>query len=425
MPKTVSIAPSWYWPAGTPRFCGIPPFGIDKMVLGRLLRRGDVGAVVIRDENTEISASELAALAQAARRLTRESTSPRRDGDGAEPMAVLYGEACAESAALLVAALASGIPVMPRDEAQPGRPSVLKVGESSIEAATAVRESRERKGQTSPIVSALDGGSEAGTPFAGGTPTPATPTAPISEEPALVHGAPDDASQASGLPVHSQGSLLAQAVSLSLFYRPVMTGGCTVALPMNSWMWPAAVLASLYESGSVTVNREEGIAALTRRPGPSTLVTSFEWLGRVAKDAKRELKGLRGSVSAVLAAVSGPFDPSDRKRAEKLLDCPVLTVFGSRAAGPVLGSHPSWYLAESVGIPLTNADVVPVDPHTKQPLATLWELVEYADITVRSPMVAPYQHTPPTGGFRRVPQQLDTGVLGSSDPNGMIYLISA
>ena len=92
-----------------------------------------------------------------------------------------------------------------------------------------------------------------------------------------------------------------------------------------------------------------------------------------------------GRADHLLLSVPGPFDPDMRRRVGRSFDCPALTMYGSAETGPVFASHPSWYLDESVGIPITNAHVVPVDPRSGAPLQTLWELVECARVSVGSP----------------------------------------
>jgi hypothetical protein len=105
-------------------------------------------------------------------------------------------------------------------------------------------------------------------------------------------------------------------------------------------------------------------------------------------------------------------------------------VFGLAETGPVFGSHASWYLDEAVGIPLTNVHVVPADPRTGRPIPTLWELVESAMVTVSSPSVgvdpaaAGGDGGEGSGGLARLADgRLMTGVIASSDPNGMVYLL--
>lgn len=381
MPKTVSIAPSWYWPAGVPRFCGIPPFGIDKLILQRAAReRPEVALLSAR--KTSFTGKDLArSVAGLARRI---------------------GEASADDARLIL----TGAPSVPLVQFALGgiaasKPLEIVGGEGPAVLEVASRDTTERLDESS-IEEVWRAGGE-----------PLQSVAHSVGQPVLGWG---------GLEAyHSHSTLMAAAISLSLFYPEFKGAPIVVALSPTSWAWPATVLMSLYRlSHTLIGDPEDPLSSLGE--GECVVVGDLEALGRVAREAKREVKAARGRVVAVIATIDGPFDPSSRKRLEKLLDCPVLTLLGSHDAGPVIGAHPSWYLAESAGIPVTNADVIPVDPRSREPIKTLWELVEYARITVHSPMVAAYRKA----GDRFVHNLgnlADLGLLGSSDPNGMIYVM--
>jgi len=99
-----------------------------------------------------------------------------------------------------------------------------------------------------------------------------------------------------------------------------------------------------------------------------------------------------------------------------------LTLYGLAETGPIFAAHPQWYMDESIGIPVTNAHVVPADPRNGAPIQTLWELVESAEVTVKGPaLMTGYENRNDLdylteGRFR-------TGVIASSDANGMIYIL--
>lgn len=219
----------------------------------------------------------------------------------------------------------------------------------------------------------------------------------------------------------SQRALLAGALGLGSFYGLRPEGAWVTTLPLSSWQGVQGLLAPLL-AGLTVVVAEPGEPALDaiRREGASWLFAgldaAFEW----TRDAKREVKALRGLLGSALLVVDGPFDAEARRRVGRMLECPALTLFGTPEAGPIFASHPSWYLDEAVGIPLTNVHVVPSDPRTGTPISTLWELVESAMVTVSGPSVA----EPGDGGLVRLPDgRLMTGVIASSDPNGMVYLL--
>ena len=97
-------------------------------------------------------------------------------------------------------------------------------------------------------------------------------------------------------------------------------------------------------------------------------------------------------------------------------------MFGLAETGTIFASHPQWYLDESVGIPMTNAHVVPSDPRNGAPIQALWELVESAEVTVKGPMLmCGYEGGDNESHF--VGGRFRTGVIASSDANGMIYIL--
>ncbi len=377
MPKTVSIAPSWYWPAGTARFCGIPPFGVEKLVLGRLVRERP-GETAVAGAGGPIASEELRARSLALARHIDAADS------GAGGAVEISGGPSADSVVALLGALVSS--------------RWARVGEGN--GGVFVRVGPDRVlgvGAVPP---------EDGPEGEGAAPNPERPALGWERDPAL----------------HSETSLMAAAISLSLFYRPLTSNPWVVALPLSHWGWASFVLAGLYSLVPTAVGTLSGGLPLSESGEAVVVVGELSALGAMAREAKREVKSARGRVAGVVATIDGAFDSGDRKRLEKLLDCPVLTVLGSYAAGPVIASHPSWYVAESAGIPLTNSDVIPVDPRSKQPLQTLWELVEYARVTVRSPMVAPYRREGEQV-IRNFVDLCDMGLSASSDPNGMIYVL--
>lgn len=219
----------------------------------------------------------------------------------------------------------------------------------------------------------------------------------------------------------SQRSLVAGALGIASFHGLRPEGAWVTAFPLSTWHGVYGLIAPLL-AGLTVVLAEPGEPALdaVRREGATWLFAglddAFDW----TREAKREVKALRGVLGSALLTVDGPFDAEARRRVGRLFECPALTVFGTAETGPMFASHASWYLDEAVGIPLTNMHVVPADPRTGTPLATLWEFVESAMVTVSGPsLCVASEATLPWLADGR----LMTGVVASSDPNGMVYLL--
>ena len=71
---------------------------------------------------------------------------------------------------------------------------------------------------------------------------------------------------------------------------------------------------------------------------------------------------------------------------------------------------------------MTNAHVVPSDPRSGQPIQALWELVEMAEVTVFSPSLMADREAAVSSG-RFAGNRFRTGMMASSDANGMVYLL--
>jgi hypothetical protein len=93
----------------------------------------------------------------------------------------------------------------------------------------------------------------------------------------------------------------------------------------------------------------------------------------------------------------------------------VLTLLGRNDLGPVLGSHPSWFLNDAAGIPLSNVDLRPLNPTDGTPLNLGWEVVDSAEIGVKSALA-------PAGGTA-VEGWLRSGQTAQIDPTGLYFLL--
>ncbi|MGD0081744.1 MAG: AMP-binding protein [Acidimicrobiales bacterium] len=370
MAKTIAITPSWYWPAGVPRVVGVPPFRVDELTVARWARR----------------TPDSVALVCGASRWTWRALSAEvisRTGAARERGRVDLGAATSEEGAVeLLVGLAAGVPV--------------RVGGAGAE-------------RPAPSDAAGNGGGGGGGEQlnGGGALTRAAVAVP----------------GATGTVWLSQRSLVAGGISLGSFLGLQAAGGgaFVTALPLSTWQGIYGVVVPLLA----------GLSLVVTEPGPGSLESarreSASWLYADLADAlawtheaKREVKALRGNLGASVLTVGGPFDSEHRRRVGRTLECPALTVFGLPETGPIFASHPSWYIDESVGIPVTNAHVVPADPRTGTPLSTLWELVESAMVTVAGPSLCVGADMP----LRWLADgRLATGVVASSDPNGMIYLV--
>ena len=222
---------------------------------------------------------------------------------------------------------------------------------------------------------------------------------------------------------HSQRSLVAGALSFGAFLELGADRPWLSTFPFASWEGILGLTVPLAVGAPVVLSApgEPALGAIARE-GAGYAFTDLSSASAATRDAKREVKSARGVLAGLVLSVPGVFDADQRRRVGRLFECPALTVFGLPETGPIFCAHPSWYIDEAVGIPVTNAHVVPVDPRSGVPVATLWELVESAMVTVwSSQLCVGYDGGAHSERFRD--GRFVTGVIASSDANGMIYLL--
>lgn len=370
MPKTIAITPSWYWPPGVTRVVGIPPFSITELCVERNARE-DPSALALVADSTRLTA-------EAFRDEVWRRAAALAAGSG--PVAIPAGVPTAESVLTLLGALAAGRSCDFTGGGQPPAPAGSTNGFS-----------------------------------------PDRPSISQLREPAVTIAG------RSGPVSHSHRSLLAAVIGLGAFLEVQRGKPWMPLVGLGRWEGLLATLAPLYFGGALVLppagnDAEKTVQTMTReRIGYA--FADLDAAGRLTRDAKKSTKDARRVLDGFLLSVDGMFDADERRRVARAFECPALTVWGTPETGPVFASHPSWYMDESVGIPVTNAQVIPSDPRTGAPIQALWELVDSAEVTVWSPAVCASM----AGGEGEswAENRFRTGMLASSDANGMIYLLGA
>ena len=387
MPKTIAITPSWYWPPGIQRVVGIPPFSIPELCVDRPARDNPAGTAVVAG-NTRLSAAEL-------RDEVQRTAAGVAAAAGSDQIAVLAADASLDSVVLLLAALAAGLHVRLLPPTEDAATDVAAHGGIALDAS-------------------MRGGSAA----VAGRHAPSLTE--LREGAIVIRGA-------SGPVVHSHRSLLAASISLSTFLDATPGRPWMPLIPLSRWEGLVAALTPLYLGAPLVLppgNDPEAIVQTITRERVGYAFADLTEGARIARDAKKAAKDARKVLDGFLLSVDGMFDPDERRRVSRSLECPALTVWGMPETGPVFASHASWYMDESVGIPITNAQVVPSDPRTGEPIQALWELVDSAEVTVWSPAVCLRTEGADQPG-RWAGARFRTGMTASSDANGMVYLLGA
>ncbi|HZQ78821.1 MAG TPA: AMP-binding protein [Acidimicrobiia bacterium] len=225
--------------------------------------------------------------------------------------------------------------------------------------------------------------------------------------PVLVLAKPDG----SGEVAHNHKTLVATAVAFSSFF--MFEPGAEIVLlePPTGWLGLAVVLAAWHRAATVRVAWTADWAG--HRERVDYVAGSFATADARYAGATPALRDVRAGVGAILG-VEGPFSPARRRRLARRLGTPVLTVYGRNDLGPVLGSHPTWYLDDAMGIPLPNVDTRPIDPAGGAELTIGWDAVEEAEIGVKSALA-------PAGG-ELSGTWLRSRMVGQVDPTGLYFV---
>lgn len=380
MPKTIAITPSWYWPEAIDRVAGIPPYGVTELCVDAHARDNPDGTALMSDAG-DMSFAELKEKVIGTAAALRATGASR---------GVLSGDLSADNVIRLLAALRSGVHIR-----------ILGEGESLDTVATSFG-SEYNLGDLDIATGAEDGVKPADLRAAAVT---------ICGRQAQVN--------------HSHRSLLAASISLLTFLRSDREKPWLAVMPLGRWEGLVSVLAPLFLGVPVAVVGNasgEALAEAIVRYQPGTAVADLAVSVLATREAKRAVKKTRGILDAMVLSTEGLFSPGDRQRVGKSFGTAALTMFGLAETGAIFVSHPQWYLDEAVGIPMTNAHVVPSDPRNGEPIQALWELVESAEVTVKGPaLMCGYEGQDSEDRF--IDGRFRTGVIASSDANGMIYIL--
>jgi acyl-coenzyme A synthetase/AMP-(fatty) acid ligase len=227
---------------------------------------------------------------------------------------------------------------------------------------------------------------------------------------------------------HSHKSLLAGAVSWSSFV-PLKAEDVMLALsPLHTWEGLYSLFPVLFRGGSCflgSLDDSERIAHSVREhhPGYSILprTEAAKLYGSVYSPV---VQAFRDNIQGLFVSVMGPFTAAGRRRLRNLLNKPALLTYGSTECGAALSSHPTWYLDDAVGIPLTNVDVWPLNPDNGIPLEVPWEAIEFGEVGMKSPMNAANYQDPEEKERNVHDGWTRSRLVATMDPNGLFYIQS-
>jgi AMP-binding enzyme len=396
MGKALGLLPSWYWPEGVQRYLAAPRVAIYDLAVGRWARRyGDDPALIIGE--TALSFRELdAACGHVAAAIAERFPA----GDARVALALRSGETFAP---LFLGLLRANATLLVLDGPSE---TVLRQFERSL------------------VISDVPG-------VAGESPDAwltGPPSASLARPPRIDPVKPAIALPGrEGLAWHSHTSLMSAAMAFAAFVGLDTKDHLVVCRPPGSWEGLIGLLAPL-QAGSAAVSCDPAdqvaVAALTRSLRPSVV-----WID--AADVERLLDGhdplapaLRDVRSKVYVSVTRTLPTHLRRALRRRLRTHVLAVYGYPDCGPISADHVSWYLDDSVGIPMVGADILALNPDTDQLSELPWPVLSYAGIGVTTQAMAPnrLQSAANSTPAAEAPRLYVTGDHGLLDSNGMLVL---
>lgn len=216
-----------------------------------------------------------------------------------------------------------------------------------------------------------------------------------------------------GEALHNHRSLAATAISVGKFY--LLAEEITVLMlePPTSWCTLAVMLGALQRGATIVAGWEPRRPALPEKIDYA--VCGWDRANALLDDEVGAT--LSGRIAAgLIVSIEGAFSTSRRRRFARLLKTDVLTALGRNDLGPVVASHPAWFLNDAAGIPLPNVDLRPLNPADGTPLNIGWEVVDSAEIGVKSALA-------PAGG-KLVEGWLRSGTIAQIDPTGLYFLLA-
>jgi hypothetical protein len=212
--------------------------------------------------------------------------------------------------------------------------------------------------------------------------------------------------------LHNHRSLVATSISLGTFYLMAEDISIVLLEPPTNWCSLAMLLGAMHRGATVWAAWTDESCLPHDRA--DYVVCGWNRMGLLLEDAVGER--LSGKIGAgLVVGVEQPFSPARRMRVGRKLRADVLTLLGRSDLGPIVGSHPAWYLNDAAGIPLPNVDLRPLNPTDGEPLNIGWEVIDSAEMGVKSALA-------PAGGSL-VSGWLRTGLSAQIDPTGLFFLL--
>jgi hypothetical protein len=212
--------------------------------------------------------------------------------------------------------------------------------------------------------------------------------------------------------LHSHRTLVATGISIGAFY--LLAEDITLLLlePPTNWCTLAMLLGAMNRGATIYAGWDGSLQHLPAKLDYA--VCGWDRAGLLLDEGEGEV--LAGRIAAgLIVGIERPFSTSRRLRLGRRIRADVLTLLGRSDLGPIVGSHPAWFLNDAAGIPLPSVDLRPLNPTDGVALNIGWEVVDSAEIGVKSALA-------PAGGTV-VDGWLRSGLIAQIDPTGFYFLL--
>ncbi len=392
MPKTIATTPSWYWPEGLSRVIGVPPYSIIELGVDRWINSDQIA---LRGQGVNYTYKEVRDLVEKVKCYINSAASENGK------VAIVIG-ATPQGAILALGAVESNCNVYlyPKNEAYKANqinPSLVLTDDlgslgSGFDAGKVV--------SLDEIVGNESQSSEDGLINIGKLRFPHI----------CFSGKFGDA-------WHSNRSLLASGLSFAAFFSQSEGSGWLSTYSPGTWQGFTSLVSALYSKSVYTLSdTQDHFVENFKDPSLGWLILPIESAESHILSLGR--KGRPSTFKTAVIGVEGVFSPDLRREISGFVG-QALTLYGMAESGPMLASHPTWFLDEATGIPLPNMNLNPADPDTNEIIDALWEFLDQAMILAYSPSLA----IPQSDSSNYVGNHLVTGALAASDPNGMLYIL--
>src|SRR5579875_1125337 len=197
---------------------------------------------------------------------------------------------------------------------------------------------------------------------------------------------------------HSHYSLAAGILALVTFLEIPQQLRVVVANHPTTWHGLYSALLAMYQGGTAIVNATSSAQSLVQNmlnfDGEALFVTPEQAGELISEVGPRQRRELREKAKWVVMAIESAFSARVRESLRNLFRRPI-----------------------------TNVELRPVDPKSREPIEVPWELLEYAGVEIKASHLMVEYDDPKITSQRLRRRWFFNGLLAMMDANGLYYLL--